>query len=68
MIQALYRMGYKTKATIHGFRSVASTVLNESGEFSIDVIERQLAHVEGNAVRRAYNHAQYMPERTNMMQ
>lgn len=68
MIQALYRMGYKTKATIHGFRSVASTVLNESGEFSIDVIERQLAHVEGNAVRRAYNHAQYMPERANMMQ
>ena len=68
MIHALYRMGYKTKATIHGFRSVASTILNESGEFSVDVIERQLAHVEGNAVRRAYNHAQYLPERTSMMQ
>ncbi len=68
MIHALYRMGYKDKATIHGFRSVASTVLNESGLFSVDIIERQLAHIDGNAVRRAYNHAQYLPERETMMQ
>ncbi len=68
MIHALYRMGYKNKATIHGFRGVASTVLNESGLFPIDVIERQLAHIDGNATRRAYNHAQYLPERIKMMQ
>jgi len=68
MISALYRMGYKNKATIHGFRGVASTVLNESGLFPIDVIERQLSHIDGNAVRRAYNHAQYLPERETMMQ
>jgi len=55
MIHALYRMGCKDKAAIHSFRGVASTVLNESGKFTVDVIERQLAHVEGNAVRRAYN-------------
>jgi len=42
-------------------------VLNESGLFSIDVIERQLSHIDGNAVRRAYNHAQYLPERETMM-
>ena len=68
MIQALYRLGYKEKATIHGFRGLASTVLNESGLFGVDVIEKQLAHVEGNATRRAYNHAQYIPERERMMQ
>ena len=68
MIHALYRMGYKDKATIHGFRGVASTASNESGQFSIDVIERQLGHIKGSAVRRAYNHAQYMPERTSMVQ
>lgn len=68
MIHALYRLGYKDRATIHGFRGVASTVLNESGLFSVDVIERQLAHIDGNAVRRAYNHAQYLPERETMMQ
>jgi len=68
MISALYRLGYKNKATIHGFRGLASTVLNESRLFSVDVIERQLAHIDGNAVRRAYNHAQYLPERETMMQ
>jgi integrase len=68
MIQAIYRMGYKGKTTVHGFRGLASTVLNESGLFSVDVIERQLAHIEGNAVRRAYNYAQYLPERERMMQ
>lgn len=67
LIYALYTMGYKSKMTVHGFRAVASTVLNEQG-FRTDVIERQLAHAEGNQVRRAYNRAQYMPERTQMMQ
>jgi len=64
---ALYRMGYHSRATGHGFRSTASTILNEHG-FHPDVIERQLAHCERNSVRAAYNHAQYLPERRKMMQ
>lgn len=64
---ALYRLGYKGQATAHGFRHTASTILNEHG-FSPDAIERQLAHIEGNKVRAAYNHAQYLIERTEMMQ
>jgi integrase len=64
---ALYRMGYHSRATGHGFRSTASTILNENG-FRADVIERQLAHGERNNVRAAYNHAQYLPERREMMQ
>ena len=67
MLFALYRMGYHSKATGHGFRSTASTVLNEHG-FNRDVIERQLAHGERDKVRAAYNHAQYLPERRKMMQ
>ena len=54
-------------ATAHGFRTVASTILNESG-FRPDVIERQLAHGERNKVRAAYNKAQYLGDRTDMMQ
>lgn len=64
---ALARMGYKGRMTGHGFRSVASTMLNEQG-YRHDVIERQLAHCERNQVRAAYNKAQYLPERTTMMQ
>lgn len=67
MLYALYRMGYHSRTTGHGFRSTASTILNEN-EFPPDVIERQLAHIERNSVRRAYNHAQYLPERRKMMQ
>jgi integrase len=67
MLYALYRMGYHSRATGHGFRSTASTILNEHG-FRPDVIERQLAHSERNSVRAAYNHAQYLPERRKMMQ
>src|SRR5208337_5320684 len=61
MLFALYRLGYKGRMTGHGFRSVASTLLNESG-FRPDVIERQLAHCERNDVRGAYNRAEYMRE------
>lgn len=64
---ALYRMGYHSKATGHGFRHTASTVLNENN-FSPDIIERQLAHIERNKVRGTYNHAEYLPERRKMMQ
>jgi integrase len=67
MLYALYRMGYHSRTTGHGFRSTASTILNEHG-FGPDVIERQLAHSERNNVRAAYNHAQYLPERRKMMQ
>ena len=63
---ALYDMGYRFKATGHGFRATASTILNEHG-FTPDVIERQLAHGECNKVRAAYNHAQYLPERRRIM-
>ncbi|OYZ39078.1 MAG: hypothetical protein B7Y16_10060 [Methylotenera sp. 24-45-7] len=66
LIQALYWLGYKGKMTVHGFRAVASTILNENG-FRSDVIEKQLAHSESNQSRRAYNRAQYIPERKNMM-
>jgi len=67
VIYALARMGYKGRMTGHGFRSVASTLLNEQG-FRADLIERQLAHAENNAVRAAYNRAEYLPERKKMMQ
>jgi len=66
MLYALYRMGYHGRATVHGFRAMASTALNEMG-FRPDVIERQLAHEEQNAVRAAYNRAQYLGERRAMM-
>ena len=59
------RLGYD--ATAHGFRTTASTTLNESG-FRVDVIERQLAHGDRNKIRAAYNRSQYLAERTEMMQ
>ena len=65
---ALRRMGYKgTEMTGHGFRSMASTLLNEQG-WNKDAIERQLAHAERDEVRAAYNYAEYLPERIKMMQ
>jgi integrase len=65
---ALRRLGYsKEQMTAHGFRAMASTRLNELG-YPPDVIERQLAHVERNKVRAAYNHASYLPQRREMMQ
>ncbi len=67
LLYAIYRMGYHSRTTGHGFRGTASTILNEKG-FRADVIERQLAHGERNAIRAAYNHAQYLLERKKMMQ
>jgi integrase len=66
MLYALYRLGYHGRATVHGFRAMASTALNEMG-FRPDVIERQLAHQERSAVRAAYNRAEYLGERRAMM-
>ncbi len=67
ILMAIYRMGYKGKATGHGFRATASTIMNERGE-RYDVIEAQLAHTEGDATRAAYNRAEYRRERRGMMQ
>lgn len=68
LLAALRRMGYdKESMTVHGFRSMASTLLNERG-YNRDWIERQLAHGEKNTVRAAYNYAEYLPERRRMMQ
>ena len=63
---ALYRLGYHSRATAHGFRALASTVLNEAGHRP-DVIERQLAHIPRDKVRAAYNRAEYMAERRQLM-
>ncbi|RWD30655.1 MAG: DUF4102 domain-containing protein [Mesorhizobium sp.] len=66
---ALRRMGYgKEEATAHGFRATASTLLNECGKWHPDAIERQLAHIENNVVRRAYARAEHWEERVKMMQ
>ncbi|MDR1535363.1 MAG: integrase arm-type DNA-binding domain-containing protein [Planctomycetota bacterium] len=68
LLAALRRLGYsRAEMTIHGFRAMASTLLNEQG-YNRDWIERQLAHGERNGVRAAYNHAEYLPERRKMMQ
>lgn len=65
---ALYRLGYRGRMTAHGFRALASSVLNEHSGFDKDVIERQLAHQETDDVRAAYNRAQYLPKRRELMQ
>lgn len=65
---ALRRLGYdKDTMTGHGFRHMASTLLNEQG-WNRDAIERQMAHAERNSIRATYNYAEYMPERIKMMQ
>jgi integrase len=65
---ALRRLGYsKDEMTGHGFRSMASTLLNEQG-WHRDAIERQLAHAERDNIRAAYNFAEHLPERRRMMQ
>ncbi len=61
-------MGYSPdEMCAHGFRSTASTILNENG-FNPDVIEAALGHQAENAIRRAYNRATYWPERITLMQ
>ena len=65
---AIRRMGYgKEQMTAHGFRSMASTLLNEFG-YRLDVIEAQLAHSSADKIRAIYNRAQYMEERRKLMQ
>lgn len=67
VLVALARMGYHGRMTGHGFRTLASTLLNERN-YSADVIERQLAHEEQDKIRGAYNRAEYLIERKKMMQ
>jgi integrase len=65
---ALRRLGYGSdEMTAHGFRSMASTLLNEMG-WNRDAIERQLAHAERDAIRAAYNYAEHLPVRREMIQ
>lgn len=66
MLYALYRMGYHSRTTAHGFRATASTILHEQG-FSSEVIERQLAHAKRNKVRASYDHSQLLTQRRNLM-
>lgn len=66
--RALEHMGYASGLwTVHDFRATASTRLHEIS-YRPEVIERQLAHVEGNKTKAAYNHAEYLVERREMMQ
>lgn len=66
--KALKVMGFDGVQTGHGFRGLASTIMNEESNIRPDAIERQLAHRDRNMVRRAYNHAQYLAERIKLMQ
>jgi len=68
VLSALKRMGYAGRMTGHGFRSLASTILNEQRQYHPDIIERQLAHADRNEVRAVYNRADYLLERKKMMQ
>jgi len=67
MLYALYRLGYHSRATVHGFRATFSTIANESG-FDGDVIEKALAHEERNRVRAAYHRSEYIEQRKELMQ
>ena len=67
LLYYLYRLGYRRRHTVHGFRTIADTILNESRKWHPDVIELQLAHQEGNKVRRVYNRAEHLDERRKMM-
>jgi integrase len=69
MNKALKIMGYGSpKFTPHGFRSSFSTIAREIGGFGHEVIEAQLAHATGSEVSRAYNRAQYLEQRRELMQ
>ncbi|MBI3438923.1 MAG: integrase arm-type DNA-binding domain-containing protein [Proteobacteria bacterium] len=67
MLYGLYRLGFHGRTTTHGFRRMFSTEANEHG-WKEDWIERQLAHDERDRIRAAYNAAQYLPQRREMLQ
>ncbi len=71
LLTAMKRLGYQGKMNPHSFRAMFSTILHSKIEehgFHSDIIERQLAHKESNKVKAAYNHAEYLPQRKEMMQ
>src|SRR5690606_10769108 len=68
MLVAIKRMGYNGKMTGHGFRSLALGLLKEKLGYSHDVADRQLAHVPKSSIDRAYDRAQFLPQRVEMMQ
>jgi integrase len=68
LLYALYRLGYRRRMCGHGFRAVASTILNEQSPFDKDVIERQLAHKERNRTRAAYDRSEHVQKRRELMQ
>lgn len=65
--QVIEYIGYKGRATGHGFRHQMSTILNDKG-FNSDWIDMQLSHVQKNKIRGIYNHANYLKERRKIMQ
>jgi integrase len=68
MLIAIKRMGYNGKMTGHGFRSLALGILKEKLGYPHDIADRQLAHVPKSGVDRAYDRAQFLPQRIKMMQ
>lgn len=67
ILAVIKHSGYAGRMTTHGFRSLFSTVVNESNLFNPDAIERQLAHVPQNRIRSAYNRAQYWDEKVRLL-
>ncbi len=68
LVACIYRLGWKGKASVHGFRHIFSTAANETGRFHPDIIERQLAHGDDDRIRAVYNKAEYANQRREMMQ
>lgn len=68
ILYGLYRLGYKGKATGHGFRALAMTAIKEKLGYRHEVVDRQLAHAHRNSIDAAYDRAQFLEERTQMMQ
>ena len=67
ILAVIKHSGYAGRMSTHGFRSLFSTVVNESNLFNPDAIERQLAHVPQNRIRSAYNRAQYWDEKVRLL-
>jgi integrase len=61
------RLGYAGRNTVHGFRTVASTTLHNSDRWDHDAIEKQMSHLVGTKVNRAYNKAEHLKERRKML-
>jgi integrase len=67
-LRALYNLGFKEEATIHGFRAMAMTTILEELNYPFDIVDAQLAHAQKGALGAAYDRAVYLKQRTSMMQ